>query len=181
MDFKIKDIESIDFLKDAKTAVDYTMYLLAKKHFFIAECEIIEDIIHRMSHHSFLIRGWAVTIIVGALLLNMGAYKIFVAFLPLVAFWYLDAFFLRQERLYRHLYAWVVKNRLKSDEFILDMNAYRFKDKVESNVKIMFSHTLLWFYGSIAFIIIAYFVVLLLAGEVSSAGSAGAHLPGIGH
>ncbi len=180
MDFNIKNVKSIDFLKDAKTAVDYTMYLLAKKHFFIAECEIIEHIIHRMAHHSFLIRGWAVTIIVGALLMNMGPYNIFVAFMPLVAFWYLDAFFLRQERLYRKLYSWVAENRLKSDEFILSMNAYRFNDQVDSNFKIMFSHTLLWFYGSIGFIIIAYFFVMLLFGDASSA-SGGGHLPIGGH
>ncbi len=181
MNFDVKNEKQIDFLKDAKTAVDYTMYHIAKKHFFTHECELIEHVIHRMAHHSFLIRGWAVTIIVGALLMSMQSYKIFVAFLPLIAFWYLDAYFLRQERLYRKLYDWVVANRLKSDEFIMDLNAYRFKDQVDSSFKIMFSHTLLWFYGSIAFIIIAYFFILLLTGDGGAASSGGAHLPIGGH
>jgi len=59
------------------------------------------------------------------------------------------------------LYDWVVNNRLKTDEYLFDMDAYRFKDKVQSIPRIMFSITLGWFYGSIAVLIIIYAFLLL--------------------
>jgi hypothetical protein len=58
------------------------------------------------------------------------------------------------------LYEWVVNNRLKTDEYLFDMNAYRFKDKVESKYRIIFSITLGWFYGVIAILVIIYAMLL---------------------
>jgi hypothetical protein len=51
-------------------------------------------------------------------------------------------------------------NRLKIEEYLFDMNAYRFKDEVQSRFRIMFSITLGWFYGSIAILVIIYSVFL---------------------
>jgi hypothetical protein len=51
-------------------------------------------------------------------------------------------------------------NRLKTEEYLFDMNAYRFKDEVQSRFRIMFSITLGWFYGSIAILVIIYSVFL---------------------
>jgi len=68
----------------------------------------------------------------------------------------------RMARMYRELYNWVISNRLKTDEHLFDMNAYRFKDKVQSKFRIMFSITLGWFYGSIAVLIAIYSIALLL-------------------
>jgi hypothetical protein len=42
------------------------------------------------------------------------------------------------------------------------MNADRFKDKVQSRVRIMFSITLGWFYGIIAISVIIYALVILI-------------------
>lgn len=42
------------------------------------------------------------------------------------------------------------------------MDAYRFKDKVQSKLRIMFSITLGWFYGTIAILIIIYTSILFL-------------------
>lgn len=63
--------------------------------------------------------------------------------------------------MYRKLYGLVINNRLKTDKYLFDMNAYRFKDKVQPIVRIMFSITLRCFYGSIAILIIIYALVLL--------------------
>ena len=120
------------------------------KDYLLKEIEIIQDIIKRMALNSFLIKGWALTLVVGTLLLKGGKYQAFIAFIPLLVFWFLDAYFLRQERLYRQLYHWVVANRLKTNEYLLDMNAYRFDDRVQSIPAIMFSLTLAAFYGSVA-------------------------------
>ena len=79
--------------------------------FFIEELKIIQDIIKRMAFNSFMLKGWAVTLIVATLLLKGDKYQVLIAFIPLVIFWFLDAYFLQQERLYRELYKWVVVNR----------------------------------------------------------------------
>jgi hypothetical protein len=131
------------------------------KEYMLKEIEIIQDIIKRMAFNSFMIKGWAITLVVVALLLKGTEYQICIAFIPLLVFWFLDAYFLWQERMYRKLYEWVINNRLKTDEYLFDMNAYRFKDKVQSRVRIMLSITLGWFYGSIAILIIIYALVLL--------------------
>lgn len=132
------------------------------KEYMIKEIELIQDIIKRMAFNSFMIKGWAVTLVVVTLLLKgTEEYHVWLAFIPLLVFWFLDAYFLWQERMYRKLYEWVINNRLKTEEYLFDMNAYRFKDKVSSRVRIMLSITLGWFYGSIAILIIIYALVLL--------------------
>ena len=60
------------------------------------------------------------------------------------------------------MYDWVVNNRLKTDEYLFDMNAYRFKEEVQSKFRIMFSITLGWFYGPIAILVIIYALIVLI-------------------
>ena len=132
------------------------------KEYMLKEIELIQDTIKRMAFNSFMIKGWAITLVVVALLLKGTNYQVWIAFIPLLVFWFLDAYFLWQERLYRKLYEWVVNNRLNTDEYLFDMNAYRFKDTVQSRIRIMFSITLGWFYGSIAILVIVYSIILSL-------------------
>ena len=131
--------------------------------FFIEEIKIIQDIIKRMAFNSFMIKGWAITLVVVTLLLKGDKYQVLISFIPLIVFWFLNAYFLRQERMYRKLYDWVIGNRLKTDEYLFDMNAYRFEGDVQSKFRIMFSITLGWFYGCIAILIGIYIFVLFLS------------------
>ena len=130
------------------------------KEYMMKEVDIIQDIIKRMAFNSFMTKGWAITLVVVSLLLKGVKYQIWIAFIPLLVFWFLDAYFLWQERMYRKLYEWVINNRLKTEEYLFDLNVYRFKDQVESRFRIMFSITLGWFYGSIAILIVIYLVLL---------------------
>lgn len=134
------------------------------KEFMLEEIEIIQDIIKRMAFNSFLIKGWTVTLISVILLLKGSGYQIFVAYIPLFLFWFLDAYFLWQERLYRRLYDWVVQHRLETDESLFDLNAYRFKDEEQSKLRIMFSVTLGWFYGSLFVLTLIYTIALVAQG-----------------
>jgi len=133
------------------------------KEDMLKEIDIIQDIIKRMASNSFMIKGWSLTLVIVTLLLK-GAemYQVWLAFIPLLVFWFLDAYFLWQERMYRKLYEWVIKNRLKTEEYLFDMNAYRFKNEVQPIPRIMFSITLGWFYISIAILIVIYLVFLLV-------------------
>lgn len=129
--------------------------------FLLKEIDLIQDVVRRMAHNSFLIKGWTVTLIVGSLLLKGTKLEVFIAVIPLISFWILDAYFLRQERLYRKLYDWVVNNRLKTNEYLFDLSTSRFKGTVQSIPRIMFSITLGIFYGSIAVLLTIYIVMLL--------------------
>ena len=126
-----------------------------RKEFMFKEVDIIQATIKRLANNSFLIKGWMITIVVVTLLLK-GTNLSFLAFIPLVVFWGLDAYFLRYERMYRRLYEWVVENRLSSDENLLDMDATRFKKNVEPIKGIIFSRTLGSLYGGILGLIIIY-------------------------
>jgi len=131
--------------------------------YLLKEIDIIQGIITRMAHNSFLIKGWTITLVVVTLLLKGSNFQILIACIPLLVFWFLDAYFLWQERMYRKLYGWVIQNRLETDEYLFDMNAYRFEKEVQSRFRIMFSITLGWFYGSIAILITVYSVLVFLA------------------
>lgn len=132
------------------------------KEYLEKEVDIIQSVINRLANNSFLIKGWAITLIVVTLLFEGSEDKVFVAFIPLIAFWYLDSYFLQQEKLYRELYKWVINNRLQTRDYLLDMNAHRFDANVQSVIQIMFSVTLLTFYGSITFLLIAAIVLTRL-------------------
>jgi hypothetical protein len=70
--------------------------------------EMIQAVITRMGSNSFAVKTWSVGLV--AALLAFAAekdatpWRILVAFVPIGVFWYLDAFYLRQERLFRRLY-----------------------------------------------------------------------------
>ena len=69
--------------------------------------ELIQNIITRMAQNSFAYKGWMLTILTGLLALsiqeiNSGIHLI--SIVPIVGFWGLDAYYLRQERLFRKLY-----------------------------------------------------------------------------
>lgn len=129
-----------------------------RKEYMLKEVDLIQNIISRMASNSFKIKGWTITLIIVTLLLKDDNNKILIAYIPLIAFWYLDSYFLWQERMYRKLYNWVIENRLNTDKYLLDMNAYRFSPEVSSIVRIMFSKTLLVFYGTI-FLLLTVFVI----------------------
>jgi hypothetical protein len=123
------------------------------KEQFFKEIDLIQNVIARMAGNSFQIKGWALTLIVGSMILSPNPQQRLLAFIPLVAFWYLDSYYLQLEKCYRKLYEWTIKNRPISKDYPFDLNASsRFRKDVESNIRIMFSKTLLWFYG-VAFVL----------------------------
>ena len=125
------------------------------------EIDLIQGVINRMAHNSFLLKGWTITIIVAVLALtkdtlvtNDITYFSLILLIPLIVFWYLDAFFLHKERCYIKLYDWVIENRSKTKEFQYNLNYKRFEKDVDSILKIMRSDTLLTFYGITALILL---------------------------
>lgn len=69
--------------------------------------QMIQDVISRMASNSFALKGWSVTVtaaLVGLSAKDANPAFAVVALYPALSFWGLDAYFLRQERLYRALY-----------------------------------------------------------------------------
>jgi hypothetical protein len=73
----------------------------------IKHLELIQAVVSRLGNNGFLIKGWSVTI-AGAFLafgVNSDKWQLAAAGLaPTLLFWILDASFLRNERLFRHLF-----------------------------------------------------------------------------
>jgi len=127
------------------------------------EIDLIQACINRMAHNSFLIKGWALTIITVVLALTEKnidpIYLCLVIFIPLISFWYLDAFFLQTEKMYRKMYEWVLQSRPKNElEYLYDLNPHRFKDQVDSMANVMRSITLRVFYGIPSLIVLVMII-----------------------
>lgn len=114
----------------------------------IAHLTFIQGVINRMGQNSFLLKGWSVTVVAALFALaSQGTNQLFVlvAYFPAFMFWFLDGFFLHQEKMYRKLYEEVAADRISSNEFTL--NTSPIKNDVDSYSSVLFSKTLLPFYG----------------------------------
>lgn len=73
----------------------------------IKHLEFIQDVITRMNQNSFQMKGWMVAIVSTLLALyanTTNAALVLVAIFPTLVFWFLDSFYLWQERKFRGLY-----------------------------------------------------------------------------
>ncbi|MCZ6611407.1 MAG: hypothetical protein O6941_02130 [Planctomycetota bacterium] len=69
--------------------------------------EFIQNVITRLNTNSFQIKGWAVTLVSALLAIfasTKNDYFVLVAICPAVVLWFLDAYYLMQERKFRGLY-----------------------------------------------------------------------------
>ncbi len=92
--------------------------------------ELIQGVINRMANNSFLLKGWVVTLVVGILALaskDTDKQYFWIAYIPILMFWFLDAYYLQQERLYRSLYEKVRKTKNKDIDFSLKATTKEFK------------------------------------------------------
>lgn len=87
--------------------------------------EFIQNVITRMNSNSFLIKGWAVTLVAALFALSDKTHEhhlYLIAFIPVPLFWFLDGFFLATERRYTELFK--VVSLSEEDEIDFEMNPY---------------------------------------------------------
>lgn len=140
------------------------------------ELDLIQDVIKRMAENSFKVKAWLMAILAAITVVKSDALIVgnssdigwlsTVLILPIFYFWYLDAFFLRTERLYRNLYKWVIKYRPYTDKYLYDLNSFvRVVDGKEEKIiaaniiKVAFSKTLLPFYLVPFLIVLGFFLL----------------------
>lgn len=118
--------------------------------------EFIQAVINRMAGNSFLLKGWAITLVAALFALSAkdtNQSYIFIAYFPVIIFWILDGYFLSQERLFRNLYNHVRKLDEKEIDFSMDTSEYR-KEKKNSWLYSIFSVTLRFFYISLVVVML---------------------------
>ena len=124
--------------------------------------EFIQAVINRMAGNSFLLKGWAITLVAALFALSAkdtNQSYIFIAYFPVIIFWILDGYFLSQERLFRDLYNHVRKLDEKEIDFSMDTSEYK-KEKKNSWAHSIFSVTLRFFY--IPLVVVMLLVLYLI-------------------
>jgi len=123
----------------------------------------IQGVINRMAQVSFILKGWTVTIVVAMIGFAANTSMPWLGLLtlfPSLLFGGLDAYYLRQERLYRCLYEMV---RLDSDGKVIpsfSMNTKPCEGEVGSWWRTLLRPTIGCFYGVI--VLLAVIIVIFL-------------------
>ncbi|EPZ68194.1 hypothetical protein N197_07820 [Helicobacter pylori UM023] len=91
----------------------------------IEELKILQGVINRMAQNSLECKKWTLVLAVGVLSLKIEAisnsYGLCVLGVLLLCFWFLDAYYLTQERSFRKQYQWLIENRPKTDERLFEV------------------------------------------------------------
>jgi hypothetical protein len=127
----------------------------------IKHLEMIQNVVTRMAGNSFLLKGWSVTLVSALIALSAAGTDrrfMLIAFFPSIMFWILDGYFLRQERLFRKLYDNVRQSTETSVDF--SMNTAPFARDVSPLIGVIFSQTLILFYGAIIGVITLLMLVV---------------------
>lgn len=132
----------------------------------IKHLEFIQSVINRMAKNSFMVKGWSITLVSGLFALSFSVddpYMVFLPLIPALSFWILDAYYLRQEKLFRHLYNHSRRAYIeKSESFdLLIMNVEAYDKNVENYCKLAVSRTLLLFHGIISLLVLTGIVSFL--------------------
>ena len=125
--------------------------------------ELIQGVINRMAHCSFLLKGWSVILVSGLFALAVKEANplfVYLAYLPVIAFWILDGYYLYQERLYRKLYGEVRSKQPEDIDFGMDASRFKGEDKATWLDSIL-SIAMLLFHGIlIVTVIVVMFVCI---------------------
>lgn len=136
------------------------------------EIDLIQSCINRMAQNSFMVKGWLITLVTVVLALLPEKVNTrgvcLIVFLATFCFWYLDAFFLRLERLYRWKYEWVIAKRGETDKFCYDLDPMNsgmwllpetcIPKEAPFVIRVMFTKSLTPLYGMIVGVTLFVFV-----------------------
>lgn len=138
--------------------------------------DYVQAIIARLANNSFVMKGWALTLtsaLLGFAATRGDALLAFLALVAVLAFWFLDAYFLRQERAFRLMFADVATKQVTG--FALNPVAYVRQIKWWPTLR---SVSLSVFYGALLILSLALAIILLSAAISSLPSSKSAPSPG---
>jgi len=117
--------------------------------------EFIQNVITRMNTNSFQIKGIAITIVSALLAVYASTPKIMLIFIgipPTILFWFLDSYYLQQERKFRGVYndAAGISDKVKVNLYEMPIKEYTKNiDKKYKYCNVFFSKTIFPLYFSI--------------------------------
>jgi len=134
---------------------------------------MIQNVITRLAQNSFKIKAWYTTIFVAIIVLTFSYLNFIIKLIiyPIllmigILFWFLDSYYLQQERLFRRLYNFKVdefNNEAKKKELkIFDMDVRPFKKEEEKITRIMLSTSEILFYIPFISILVSLIVLELI-------------------
>lgn len=124
--------------------------------------EMVQSVINRMANNSFMLKGWAVTLVAGIFVLagkDTDKLYFLVAYIPVIVFWGLDSYYLLQERLYRGLYEKVRLSEESEIDFSLRVTKEEFGNEKNKFIFCVVSITELWFYFPLALVCTGIIIV----------------------
>lgn len=92
----------------------------------IRHLEMVQGVINRMAGNSFFLKGWMVTLVTAFFSLSdkdENTVYFLLVYIPIFIFWLLDAYYLRQERLYRNLYDLIRNIHPSKIDFSMDTSS----------------------------------------------------------
>ncbi len=130
----------------------------------IEHLKLIQGVINRMAQVSFILKGWAVTLVIAILgfaTSSSDAWIALLAIFPSLVFWGLDTYYLRQERLFRELYSKILNpNGQLIPAFSMDTTVCN--EDIISWRRTFISRTIISLHGIIMILIITVSIVLFL-------------------
>ena len=111
----------------------------------VKHLEMIQGVINRLAHDSFLVKGWSMTLLAAVIIFlargeNHSDYLILIFLIPVFGFWLLDGYFLSKERSFRKIYDEV--RRQEATYFSMEMTESR-RCGLPELIRAMCSRTLL--------------------------------------
>lgn len=119
-----------------------------------------------MAANSFLLKGWSVTLTSALFALaakDANPLFVYLAYFPAAAFWALDGYFLRQERLFRKLF--LATTTVTPGNVTFSMDTKPFESAVSSWLATCFSLTLRLFHGTVFGVIVLIMVLMIIKGR----------------
>ena len=120
----------------------------------VKHLELIQGVVNRLASDSFSVKRWTVLLVAASFVLMarmegavlVGLSMLFVT----IVFWFLDGYFLWQERLYRKIYDHVRVQESENTDFSMNTGPFRRLEKC-TWLSATFSLTLAMFYGVLGF------------------------------
>ncbi len=129
--------------------------------------ELVQSVITRMAQNSFQIKGWSVTVATAVFAFaakESSPGLATLAIFPAASFWFLDAYYLRQERLYRKLFE-AIADPLKT-VYPFSMATDEYSNDVDPLSRTLLAASVLPMHGAIMLIIFAEIAAFLIAAQI---------------
>ena len=129
--------------------------------------EFIQNIITRMNTNSFQIKGLAITIVTALMAIyasTKNEYFIILGIPPVLLFWFLDSYYLQQERKFRGVYNDVtgLKDKIEIKPYEMPIQKYTKEIDIQySYWNVFFSPTIKWLYFSITLLLLIIGIILI--------------------